>query len=175
MRRPSHPEARSRQGSVDVPPRLAATKIASGSGTRLANSCSIQARASRPHCGQSLQSVIPIMISEPIATTTGQKNGNSSSTLTTTALTRRVLLICAKRQPATPIGKPTSIGQVERLIGADVDAGRIHRLAVVERPAQIEAAIAGLRQLSRRLLAGFQRAEYFLPVCRAGLGRLQLD
>ena len=95
-----------------------------------------------------MQGVIPIMISEPIATATEQINGNSSSTLTTTALTRRVLLICAKRQPATPIGKPTSIGQVERLIGADVDAGRIHRLAVIERPAQIEAAIAALRQFS---------------------------
>ena len=47
---------------------------------------------------------IPIMISEPIATTTGQINGNSSSTPTTTARTRRVLFICAKRQPATPIG-----------------------------------------------------------------------
>lgn len=44
--------------------------------------------------------------------------------------------------------EPASIGQVERLIGADVDAGRIHRLAVVERPAQIEAAIAALRQFS---------------------------
>jgi hypothetical protein len=51
--------------------------------------------------------------------------------------------------------EPASIRQVERLIGADVDAGRIHRVAVVERPAQIEAAIAGLRQFSRRLLAGF--------------------
>ena len=71
--------------------------------------------------------------------------------------------------------EPASIGQVERLIGADVDAGRIHRLAVVERPAQIEAAIAALRQFSRRLLARFHRADHFLPVCRAGLGRLQLD
>ena len=44
--------------------------------------------------------------------------------------------------------EPASIGQVERLIGADVDAGRIHRLAVIERPAQIEAAIAALRQFS---------------------------
>src|SRR6516165_5275096 len=58
----------------------------------------------RPHCGQSLQSVIPIMISEPIATTAGQINGNSSSTPTTTARTWRVLFICAKRQTATPIG-----------------------------------------------------------------------
>src|SRR5262245_38488499 len=58
----------------------------------------------RPHCGQSLQSVIPIMISEPIATATGQMKGNSSSTPTTTARTRRVLFTCAKRQPATPIG-----------------------------------------------------------------------
>ena len=53
---------------------------------------------------------------------------------------------------AEPFGQrerePASIGQVERLIGADVDAGRIHRLAVVERPAQIEAAIAALRQFS---------------------------
>ena len=68
-----------------------------------------------------------------------------------------------------------SIAQVERLIRADIDAGRIHRLTVGERPVQIEAAIAGLRQFSRRLLAGFHRAEHFLPVCRARLGRLQLD
>src|SRR6185437_3440519 len=58
------------------------------------------------HCGQSLQSVIPIMINEPIATTTGQIYGNSSSTPTTTARTRPVLLIRAKRQPATPIRTP---------------------------------------------------------------------
>jgi hypothetical protein len=56
------------------------------------------------HRGQSLQSMIPIMISEPIATTTGQINGNSSNTPTTTARTRRALFIYAKRQPATPIG-----------------------------------------------------------------------
>lgn len=41
-----------------------------------------------PHCGQSLQSVIPIMISEPIAITTGQINGNSFSTPTRTGRTR---------------------------------------------------------------------------------------
>ena len=44
--------------------------------------------------------------------------------------------------------EPASIGQVERFISADVDVGRIHRLAVVERPAQIEAATATLRQFS---------------------------
>ena len=65
-----------------------------------------------------------------------------------------------------------SIGQVERLIGADVDGGRIHRLTVGERPVQINAAIAGLGQFRRRLFTGFHRAEHFLPVCRAGLGRL---
>src|SRR6516225_1396417 len=81
----------------------------------------------------------------------------------------------AELMPASGEREPASIGQVESLIGADVDAGRIHRLAVVERPAQIEAAIAGLRQFSQRLLAGFHRADHFLPVCRAGLGRLQLD
>jgi hypothetical protein len=58
-----------------------------------------------PHCGQSLQSVMPIMIREPIATTIGQTNGNSSSTQMTTARTRRVFFVCAKRQPATPIGR----------------------------------------------------------------------
>src|SRR5262249_36628659 len=62
------------------------------------------ARRPAPYCGQSLQSVIPIMISEPIATITGQMNGNSSSTLITTARMRRVFFVCAKRQPAIPIG-----------------------------------------------------------------------
>ena len=57
-----------------------------------------------PHCGKSLQSLITIMTVEPIATTTGQTNGNSSSRPTRTARTRRVLFTCAKRQPATPIG-----------------------------------------------------------------------
>src|ERR1700758_4363811 len=38
-----------------------------------------------PHCGQSLQSAITIMISEPIATAAGQINGNFSSTPTATA------------------------------------------------------------------------------------------
>ena len=71
--------------------------------------------------------------------------------------------------------KPASIGQVERLIGADVDAGRIHRLAIVECPAQIKAAIAGLRQFSRSLFAGFHGAGHLLPVCRAGPGCLQLN
>ena len=68
------------------------------------------------HCGQSLLSVIAIMINDPIATTTGQMNGNSSSTPTTTARTRRDLFICAKRQPATPIGHlrlaPSSSGLI---------------------------------------------------------------
>jgi hypothetical protein len=71
--------------------------------------------------------------------------------------------------------KPASVGQVERLIGADVDAGRIHRLAVVERPAQIEAAVVGLRQFSRRLFAGFHGADHLFPVCGAGRGCLQLN
>jgi hypothetical protein len=67
--------------------------------------CAALGLASAPsHCGQSFQSVIPIMINEPVATATGQINGNSSSTPITTARTRGVLFICAKRQPATPIG-----------------------------------------------------------------------
>ena len=44
------------------------------------------------------------MISEPIATTTGQINGNSSSTPITTARTRQVLF--TKRQPSKPIRHP---------------------------------------------------------------------
>src|SRR6478609_594151 len=57
-----------------------------------------------PHCGKSLQSLITIMTVEPIATTTGQTNGNSSSRPTRIARARRVLFTFAKRQPATPIG-----------------------------------------------------------------------
>src|SRR5437016_13160414 len=37
------------------------------------------------HCGQSLQSMIPIMIIEPAATTTEQITGNSSRTARTAA------------------------------------------------------------------------------------------
>jgi hypothetical protein len=51
-------------------------------------------RGVAPQCGQSLQSAITIMVSEPIKTATGQINGNFSSTPTTTARTRRVLFIC---------------------------------------------------------------------------------
>jgi hypothetical protein len=51
-------------------------------------------RGVAPHCGQSLQSAIAIMISEPVRTTTGQINGNFSSTPTATARTWRVLFIC---------------------------------------------------------------------------------
>jgi hypothetical protein len=57
------------------------------------------------YCGQSLKSMIPTMIIEPTATTTEQITGNSSSTATTPARPLRVLFICAKRQPATPIRK----------------------------------------------------------------------
>jgi hypothetical protein len=66
------------------------------------------------HCGQSLQSVIPIMISEPTATTTGRINGNSSSTATTAARPIRVLFKRAKRQPATRI-RTTPFGPQQRL------------------------------------------------------------
>src|ERR1700682_5505750 len=52
------------------------------------------------HCGQSLQSMIPIMIIEPAATTTEQITGNSSRTAITAA---RPLWFRAKRQLATPI------------------------------------------------------------------------
>src|SRR6478609_10110679 len=69
-----------------------------------------------PHCGKPLQSLITIMTVEPIATTTGQTNGNSSSRPTRTARTRRVLFTFAKRQPATPIGHlrlaPSSSGLI---------------------------------------------------------------
>src|SRR5262249_13595268 len=56
------------------------------------------------HCGQFLQTVIPTMIGEEIATAGGQIKGKPTSTPITTVRTRRVLCICAKRQPATPIG-----------------------------------------------------------------------
>jgi hypothetical protein len=72
------------------------------------------ARTISSYCGQSLKSMIPIMIIEPTATTTEQINGNSSSTATTPARPLRVRFICAKRQPATPIRKlrlaPSSSG-----------------------------------------------------------------
>ena len=61
---------------------------------------------------------------------------------------RGFLLCLHPSKGATAEREPASIGQVKLLIGADVDAGRIHRLAVVERPAQIEATIAALRQFS---------------------------
>jgi hypothetical protein len=54
------------------------------------------------HCGQSLQSMIPIMIIEPAATATEQITGNSSRTAITAA---RPLWFRAKRQLATPIRK----------------------------------------------------------------------
>jgi hypothetical protein len=44
-----------------------------------------------------------------------------------------------------------SVGQVERLIRADIEAGRIHRLAVGQRPLQIDVAMAVLPQFNRRL------------------------
>src|SRR5260370_15110455 len=53
------------------------------------------------------------MISEPTATTTGQINGNSSSTATTAARPIRVLFTRAKRQPATPI-RTTPFGPQQR-------------------------------------------------------------
>ena len=62
-----------------------------------------RSKAGSIHCGQSRISMIPIMISEPTATTTGQINGNSSSTAATAARPTRVLFRRAKRQPATPI------------------------------------------------------------------------
>jgi len=71
----------------------------------------------RGHCGQSLQSMIPIMISEPTATTAGQINGNSSSTATTAARPIRVLFKRAKRQPAAPI-RATPFGPQQRLSDA---------------------------------------------------------
>src|ERR1700716_2850776 len=49
--------------------------------------------------------MIPIIIIEPTATATEQITGNSSSTATTAARPLRVLFICAKRQPATPISE----------------------------------------------------------------------
>jgi hypothetical protein len=85
-----------------------------------------------PHCGKSLQSLITIMTVEPIATTTGQTNGNSSSRPIRTARTRRVLFTCAKRQPATPIGNlrlaPSSSGLIfKRKRGPDMANSVFHR------------------------------------------------
>ena len=45
------------------------------------------------------------MIIEPAATTTEQIIGHSSRTATMAARPPRVLFVCAKRQPATPIPK----------------------------------------------------------------------
>jgi hypothetical protein len=74
----------------------------------------VRALIATPHCGQSLQRVIPIMISEPTATSTGQINGNSSSTATTAARPTRVLFKRAKREPATSI-RTTPFGPQQRL------------------------------------------------------------
>ncbi len=54
------------------------------------------------------------MVIEPVATTTEQINCQSSSAATTVARPTRVLFVCAKRHPATPIRKlrlaPSSSG-----------------------------------------------------------------
>jgi hypothetical protein len=57
------------------------------------------------HCGQSLKSMIPIMIIEPAAIVSEQITGNSSRTAITVARPL-ILFICAKRHPATPIRNP---------------------------------------------------------------------
>ena len=51
-----------------------------------------------------------------------------------------------------------SVGQVDCLVRADIDIGRIRRLPVGVFTAQIHATIVALRYFSRRPLAGFQRA-----------------
>ena len=65
-----------------------------------------------------------------------------------------------------------SIGQVERLIRADVDAGRIHRLTVCERPAQIDVAIAVPPQFdfNPSLVAGHTPSALSNIQSRAGSG-----
>ena len=52
-----------------------------------------------------------------------------------------------------------SVGQVDCLVRADFNIGRIRRLTVGVFPAQIHATIGALLYFSRRPLAGFQRAQ----------------
>ena len=80
-----------------------------------------------------------------------------------------------RRPSARAGGRGVSVGQVQRLLRADVDVGRVHRLTVGEGSVQVDAAIEGPRQLRRRLFAGFQRAQHLLPARRAALGRLKLN
>jgi hypothetical protein len=51
-----------------------------------------------------------------------------------------------------------SVDQVDSLVGADIDIGRVCRLTVGVFPAQIHVTILALRYFSPRPLAGFQRA-----------------
>src|SRR5262249_33569257 len=68
-------------------------------------------RGVAPHCGQSLQSAITIMVSEPSKTTAGQINGNFSSTPTTTARTWRVRFICHTHR-TSPYWPPAPSGLI---------------------------------------------------------------
>jgi hypothetical protein len=66
--------------------------------------CLAEALRLRAYSGQSLQSIIPIMIIEPAATASEQITGNSSRTATTPARPL-ILFPRAKRRPAAPIRK----------------------------------------------------------------------
>jgi hypothetical protein len=63
------------------------------------------------------------MISEPTVTTTGQINGNSSSTATRAARPIRVLFKRATRQPATRI-LTTPFGPQQQLSDSKINAKR---------------------------------------------------
>ena len=72
-------------------------------------------------------------------------------------------------------GRPALVGQVQRLLRTDVDVGRVHRLTVAEGSVQVDAAVEWMRELRRRVIAGLQRAEHFLPADQAAFSRLELD
>jgi hypothetical protein len=60
-----------------------------------------------------------------------------------------------------------SIGQIERLVRADVDAGRIHRLTVGERPVEIDVVIA-VGNLANACLPDFTAPSTFFQFAEPG-------
>jgi hypothetical protein len=72
---------------------------------------------------------------------------------------RHMMIPAAKERPQTATSGSAgrnslapvelrSIGQVERLVRANIDPGGLHRLTIGERPVQIDVAIVGLWHVS---------------------------
>ena len=63
----------------------------------------------------------------------------------------------AATPPASSRRRPASVSQVQRLLGADIDVGRIHRLTVAKCTVQVDAAVEGpCGSSSRRVIAGLR-------------------